>query len=116
MSSFPNRSHVQAQGDSHNSVYSLLCAPMAGMWSHLHTDRGGGRAAPKHNQNRGGGSAASSSGHRWVEAKSAPKSLPLQTLQRDIRYDDDDDELPDMDAQSSHVGCDQMSTLIICFS
>ena len=86
----------------------------ADMWSHLHTDRGGGRAAPKHNQSRGGGSAASSSGYHWVEAKSAPKSLPLQTLQRDIRYDDD--ELPDMDAQSSHVGCDQMSTLIICFS
>ena len=95
----------------------------ADMWSHLHTDRGGGRAARNrgcrggwHNQSRGGGSAASSSGNRWVEAKSAPKSLPLQTLQRDIRYDDDDDELPDMDAQSSHVGCDQMSTLIICFS
>ena len=95
----------------------------ADMWSQLHTDRGGGRTARNrgggggwHNQSRGGGSAASSSGHRWVEAKSAPKSLPLQTLQRDIRYDDDDDELPDMDAQSSHVGCDQMSTLIICFS
>ena len=90
----------------------------ADMWSHLHTDRGGGRAARNrgcrggwHNQSRGGGSAASSSGQHWVEATPKAKSLPLTNIARDVRYADDD-ELPDMDAQSSHAGCDQMSTLI----
>ena len=106
---------MQAQVDC-NSVCLPLRVPMSGgdgRWDCLRSDRRGGQTGyardrgGMHNQNRGGGSAASSSGLQWT-----PKSLPLTTLCRDIREDELDDELPDMGAESSHAGCEQMSILM----